>query len=606
MFNQELLNIYKEWLIINIMCGIFTLITKEGIFSKEKIENSFIKGRKRGPEFSSFKLITKKKHNIKDYNTNVYFGFHRLAINGLNENGEQPIEIDNIVLICNGEIYNYKKLFCEMNIIPKTTSDCEVIIHLYKRYGIEQTLKLLDGVFSFVIYDKNDNKMFYARDPYGVRPLFLVSYKEANEAPVIGIASELKMLIDLISLKDNITDKILEQVTPGSYGTIVLNCFNNFKIYKRNEKYNMLNFSKVTESIDLGYETKILGLIKENLINSVEKRVETTERPIACLLSGGLDSSLITSLVASKVYKMSKKQIETFTIGFEGSEDLKNARVVAEHLNTIHSEIIVKEQDFIDAIPEVIEKIESYDTTTIRASVGNYLVSKYISENSYAKVIFNGDGADELMGGYLYFHYCNDFIEFDKECRRLMNNIHYFDVLRSDRTISSNGLEPRTPFLDRSWVDFYFSIDAKLRCHTYNEKCEKYLVRKAFSNHKIHIYTNDEVYLNKVCLPKSIIWRTKEAFSDGVSSQSRSWYEIIQENMQNYSYDLNDCKKYTINTPETFEQLHYRKIFERLYPNCDSLIPYFWMPRFVDATDSSARTLNIYKNKITNNNDDVK
>jgi len=591
--------------LINIMCGIFTLITKEEFFSKEKIVNSFNKGRKRGPEFSSFKLITKQKHNIKHYNTDVYFGFHRLAINGLNENGHQPIEIDNIVLICNGEIYNYKKIFCEMNIIPKTSSDCEVIIHLYKRYGIEQTLKLLDGVFSFVIYDKNNNNMFYARDPYGVRPLFLVSYKERNEVSVIGIASELKMLIDLISLKDNISEKILEQVTPGSYGIIVLNCFNNFKIYKRNEKYNMLNFSKVTESIDLGYESKILGLIKENLINSVEKRVETTERPIACLLSGGLDSSLITSLVASKVYEISRKQIETFCIGFEGSEDLKNARIVAEHLNTIHHEIVVKESDFINAIPEVIEKIESYDTTTVRASVGNYLVSKYILENSNAKVIFNGDGADELMGGYLYFHYCNDFIEFDKECRRLMENIHYFDVLRSDRTISSNGLEARTPFLDRSWVDFYFSIDAKLRCHTYNEKCEKYLLRKAFSNHKIHIYSKDEIFLNKVCLPNSILWRTKEAFSDGVSKQSRSWYEIIQENLEQFSLDLNECEKYNINKPNTLEQLHYRKIFEEIYPNCDTIIPYFWMPRFVNATDSSARTLNIYQNQISKLNYNV-
>jgi len=410
------------------------------------------------------------------------------------------------------------------------------------------------------------------------------------------------MLNELVSTKENISEKIVEQVLPGSYGVIGLNLFNNFKLFKKDQKYNMLNFCKMTENIDSNYESIILDRIKYKLIESVEKRVETTERPIACLLSGGLDSSLITSLVASKLYEISRKQIETFCIGFEGSEDLKNARIVAEHLNTIHHEIVVKESDFINAIPEVIEKIESYDTTTVRASVGNYLVSKYISENSNAKVIFNGDGADELMGGYLYFHYCNDFIEFDKECRRLMENIHYFDVLRSDRTISSNGLEARTPFLDRSWVDFYFSIDAKLRCHTHNEKCEKYLVRKAFSNHKIHIYTKDEIFLNKVCLPNRILWRTKEAFSDGVSKQSRSWYEIIQENVEQFSLDLNDCEKYNINKPNTLEQLHYRQIFEEKYPNCDTIIPYFWMPRFVNATDSSARTLNIYQNKISKSN----
>ena len=588
------------------MCGIFTLIAEETVFSENTVNENFNKGRMRGPEFSSMNLIMKQKHSIQNIYSNVYFGFHRLAINGLNENGNQPIEIDDIILICNGEIYNYKSIFNELSIIPKTTSDCEVIIHLYKKYGIEQTLKILDGVFAFALYDKKNNFIYYARDPYGVRPLFFATYKESNKMPVIIFASELKMIVNLFNKTNTIgtnSENIIEQFTPGSYSVVGLNLFNQYKLYKKNEIYNILNFSKITEKIDLNYEALVLEKIKSKFIESVEKRVETTERPIACLLSGGLDSSLVTSLVANKVYEISNKQIETFSIGFEGSEDLKNARYVAEHLNTIHHEIIVQESDFINAIPEVIEKIESYDTTTVRASVGNYLVSKYISENSEAKVIFNGDGADELMGGYLYFHYCNDFIEFDKECRRLMENIHYFDVLRSDRTISSNGLEARTPFLDRSWVDFYFSIDAKLRCHTYNEKCEKYLIRKAFSNHRINIIKPLGIKSNTFCLPHNVLWRTKEAFSDGVSRQTRSWYEIIQENMDNYSYDLNDCENYSINVPQTLEQLHYRKIFEKSYPNCDSLIPYFWMPRFVDATDSSARTLNIYKNKISNIND---
>ena len=588
------------------MCGIFTLIAEETVFSEKIVNENFNKGRMRGPEFSSMNLIMKQKHSIQNIYSNVYFGFHRLAINGLNENGNQPIEIDDIILICNGEIYNYKSIFNELSIIPKTTSDCEVIIHLYKKYGIEQTLKILDGVFAFALYDKKNNFIYYARDPYGVRPLFFATYKETNKMPVIIFASELKMIVNLFNTNNTNgtnSENIIEQFTPGSYSVVGLNLFNQYKLYKKNEIYNILNFSKITEKIDLNYEALVLEKIKSKFIESVEKRVETTERPIACLLSGGLDSSLVTSLVANKVYEISNKQIETFSIGFEGSDDLKNARYVAEHLNTIHHEIIVQESDFINAIPEVIEKIESYDTTTVRASVGNYLVSKYISENSEAKVIFNGDGADELMGGYLYFHYCNDFIEFDKECRRLMENIHYFDVLRSDRTISSNGLEARTPFLDRSWVDFYFSIDAKLRCHTYNEKCEKYLIRKAFSNHRINIIGEQDKRTNIFCLPHNVLWRTKEAFSDGVSKQTRSWYEIIQENMANYSYDLNDCEKYSINVPQTLEQLHYRKIFENLYPNCDTLIPYFWMPRFVDATDSSARTLNIYKNKISKLND---
>ena len=176
---------------------------------------------------------------------------------------------------------------------------------------------------------------------------------------------------------------------------------------------------------------------------------------------------------------------------------------------------------FFNAIPEVIKNIESYDTTTVRASVGNYLIGKYIKENSDCKVIFNGDGADELMGGYLYFKQSPNEYEFDKETRRLLNDIHIFDVLRSDRCISVHGLEPRTPFLDRQWVEFYLSIDRNLRYNTTKNNCEKYLIRKTFD------------LLEPELLPNEVLWRTKEAFSDGVSSLNKSWFEIIQEKINN-------------------------------------------------------------------------
>jgi asparagine synthase (glutamine-hydrolysing) len=188
-----------------------------------------------------------------------------------------------------------------------------------------------------------------------------------------------------------------------------------------------------------------------------------------------LDSSLITALVnqINKQENGPDKKLETYSIGLEGSEDLKYARIVSDYLGTNHTEILLTEQDFIDAIPEVIYTIESYDTTTVRASIGNYLLGKYISKNSDAKVIFNGDGSDELCGGYLYMHKAPNQLEFDYECRRLLNNIYAFDVLRSDKCISSHGLEPRTPFLDRSWVQFYLSIDPKLRFHPGEKQCEK-------------------------------------------------------------------------------------------------------------------------------------
>ena len=278
--------------------------------------------------------------------------------------------------------------------------------------------------------------------------------------------------------------------------------------------------------------------------------------------------------------KNNLSQLETYSIGLKGSEDLKYARKVATFLDTKHHEIIVSEQNFLDAIPKVIKEIESYDTTTIRASVGNYLVAKYIKENSDAKVIFNGDGSDEVTGGYLYFHKSPDSIEFDKECKRLLDQIHYFDVLRSDRCISSHGLEARTPFLDKIFVSTYLSIPLILRNHVINNKCEKFLLRESF----------------KGFLPNEVLYRTKEAFSDGVSKQSRSWYEIIQEHTETINIDRN--KNYIHNPPQTKEQIYYREIFEKEYPNCEKVIPYFWMPKFVDATDSSARTLDIYNNNL--------
>jgi len=319
----------------------------------------------------------------------------------------------------------------------------------------------------------------------------------------------------------------------------------------------------------------IFGIIYQTLYSAVKKRVVTTERPIACLLSGGLDSSTIAAMVKKCLPK--DTVLETYSIGLEGSTDLVYAQLVADHIGSKHTSIILTENEFFESIPNVIEAIESYDTTTVRASVGNYLIGKHIATNSDAKVIFNGDGSDELTGGYIYFNKCPNEVEFDRECKRLLNDIHLFDVLRSDKCISSHGLEPRTPFLDRSFVQVYLSIPEAIRCQKVNNKEEKFLLRSAIS------------CIDPGLLPNEIIWRRKEAFSDGVSSLEKQWYKTIQDKIRTNVKDFTDVYKHL--PPETNEQIYYRNIFDYYYPHCDEIVPYLWMPKYVNATDPSARTI---------------
>lgn len=552
------------------MCGIFALINQFN-YDASYINAQFEKGKGRGPEFSSLSSVGKY----------IIFGFHRLAINGLNVLSNQPLMNKNgtIILICNGEIYNYKELYKLINVTPNTQSDCEVILHLYEKYGIEHTLQMLDGVFSFVLLDNRINqesgeKIYVARDPYGVRPLYSV----VCDDKYYGFASEAKMLSEFSG-----KTRTFSHFPPGHFAEFSMpNRAISEWTHINTTKYHTNGFNScISKEIP---DTVILENIRQYLTDAVYKRCCTTQRPIACLLSGGLDSSLIAALVSKYHKDHNLPPIETYSIGLVGSEDLKYARLVADYLGTKHKEVILTEQDFINAVPTVIQSIESYDTTTVRASIGNWLLGKYISQHSQAKVIFNGDGSDELCGGYLYMGACPDPVEYDKECRRLLKDIHAFDVLRSDKSISSHGLEPRTPFLDRSWVQYYLSILPQVRCHnilknTFNNAVpEKYLLRLAFDKEEI--------------LPQEVLWRRKEAFSDGVSGTARSLYEIMREHSETIS--LNDTVEYTHNPPKTSEQRWYRHIFEQTYSGLGNLVPYFWMPKYVEANDASARTLELY------------
>ena len=581
------------------MCGIFALLNNNASapVSTSTIEESFYAMKPRGPEYSA----------LVKYDSRTTLGFHRLAINGLDKGSHQPFDVDGVRLVCNGEIYNYKQLYEMMDKVkPQTHSDCEVIIHLYKRYGIEQCLRMLDGYFAFILIDGAE--IYVARDGFGVRPLFVAEAERVDmfaddysavacySPKFYAFASELKGIASLFG-GVNVKIQRMEQFAPGTYSRFVLADVDKPSL--RNVVYNHARDEYETpmywECVEKEKAWRVVGGnaicesfnvidawtdIRMAFSKAVKKRVETSERKIACLLSGGLDSSIVTALVAKCWRELGHTdKIETYSIGFADSEDLKYARLVAEYVGTDHHEIVVTEKEFLDAIPEVIHAIESYDTTTVRASVGNYLVSKYISENSDAKVIFNGDGSDEVMGGYLYMGLAGDAIEFDRECVRLLKNIHYFDVLRSDRCIAANGLEARTPFLDAAFVHTYLSISANYRFHKRIGKQEKYMFRTAFAAEGL--------------LPTEVLWRKKEAFSDGVSKHSRSWYQIIQEHVE--TLDVNVSRRYGHNQPTTREQHYYRAIFDKYYPNCAHVIPYFWMPKYVAATDASARTLDVYK-----------
>ena len=546
-------------------------------------ENAFVLGKSRGPEFSSFTHVSQQ----------TFFGFHRLAINGLNVASHQPIRYNNMSLICNGEIYNYQTLYDEMNITPNTQSDCEIILHLYERYGMKQTLHLLDGVFAFSLCDyRNPDEIqcYHARDPYGVRPLYYMLSTQKTDRILYATASEIKVLHKLGQRPDTI-----RWFTPGTYTQMkLIKSRQLWSFVEINRSYSELPFIRSLTYSDSDREIA-LTQIREIFINAVSKRVLTTDRPIACLLSGGLDSSLVAALVQRILGP--NKQVETYSIGLEGSEDLARAQEVADYIGSNHKSVVVDELTFLNAIPEVVRITETYDTTTIRASVGNYLVSKYILANSDAKVIFNGDGADELMGGYLYFHSCPDAYEFDKECRRLMKSIYRYDVLRSDKCISSNGLEPRTPFLDRGWVQYYLGLPPALRFHPGDGKMEKNLIREAFSVDLVHSSSTTNEPASRPILPEHILWRTKEAFSDGVSVQTRSWHEIIQEHVCLIDNLANiRVPSYLRTHGQTIgdEQKYYYSLFYSYYPGCGSLLTDYWMPRYLDTNDASARTLTTY------------
>ncbi len=520
------------------MCSIIGLSKCDDF---EEIKKSFEKSNSRGPDGTSY------------YNANsALLGFKRLAIMGLNEFGMQPFSYDDKVLVCNGEIYGFRDIKIELlkkGYSFKSDSDCEILLPLFKEFGFEMFSKL-DAEFALIIYDKKEDKIIAARDPLGIRPLY---YGKSKSNDTYIFASEPKILVDLV-----------EDIFPFPPG-----------YYFDGEKFIQYSFitdveSKHTRMRDV--EKNIHSL----LVEGVRKRLDS-DAPIGFLLSGGLDSSLVCSIAT----KILKKPIETFAIGMEKDAiDLKYAKEVADYLKTNHHEVIITRDDVISSLEEVIYNLATYDITTIRASVGMYLLCKYIHENTDIKVLLTGEISDELFG-YKYTDYAPNPEEFQKESKKRIDEIHMYDVLRADRCISSNSLEARVPFGDLAFVKYVMKIDPKIKMNRYNKG--KYLLRKAFEGDY---------------LPKDILYREKAAFSDAVG---HSLVEDIKEFAEDYytdeEFEINR-KKYTFAQPFTKESLMYREIFEKYYPGQAHMIKDFWMPnkswKGCDVDDPSARFLKNY------------
>jgi asparagine synthase (glutamine-hydrolysing) len=566
------------------MCGISALlqVVKNVVKndSKKYHANTFKdhldKLRSRGPD--DIRMM-----NIKHDNLELFMGFSRLSINDLSERGMQPMtdETEGIILICNGEIYNHEDLKRTYKLETKSGSDCEVVLRLYEKLNgkIEEMIQLIDGEFAFVLYDKIKRTLYASRDRYGVRPLYMCyDQMPKKESKIISFTSELKACTYL---------PFGEHVRPGVIVKICMESESSDTVCMEEIMYHSVNDIRVderlTEEKEEEREVRYMIAVREALSRAVEKRVRTSERKVCCLLSGGLDSSLVAALTSQYMRKIgSKEPLETFSIGLKGSPDLEYAKVVARHIQSKHYSIELSESDFLGAIEETIRIIESYDTTTVRASVGNYLVSKYIKEHTDNKVVLCGDYSDEVCGGYKYFNNAPSAEAFDEECRRLVSDIHYFDSLRSDRSISSQGLEVRSPFSDPEFVDCYLSIPPYFRTIS-PTRMEKYLLRKSFEKDCI--------------LPSNVLWRRKEAFSDGVSDKSRSWHVIIKEHVNRMISDdeyEEYCEQPNLhNRPRMKESYYYRKIFERYYGQYVNIVPYYWLPKWCSEglNDPSAREL---------------
>jgi asparagine synthase (glutamine-hydrolysing) len=569
------------------MCGIWLYIQEFNPLNHNEINKSSNEITKRGPDRTISKYY-------RYYNDEIFLTFHRLAIMDLSPLGDQPFTLKNelgeeIILMCNGEIYGYKNLIKDFHLEDemKSESDCEILIHLYNKLGISGLYNILSrrddvsGEFAIIIlhFKADQLQVHYLRDFCGKRPLYYAEYNNQSDYDYMSTDfNGLSLTSQLCGIPFINNAKDVNQIKGSTYGTYII---------KPNTPIcNILNVTETLEGIPITIydEQEALDKIYNTFMRIVEDQM-VSDREVAFMTSGGLDSSACACIGA---YILKQKgldsKIKTICIGMEGGTDEKYARLVAEHIKSEHMHILCTEEEFIEcAENDITQIIESYDITTNRASVPQYISAKKISELTNCKVVIVGDYADEVCGGYNETKYAPTVEDFANRIHELTEEIIYFDGQRVDRCVAGCGLEARLPFGDHRFIRLYLSIDPKLRQP--KNGCEKYLFRKAFDG--------------KGIIPQEVLWRPKEAFSDGVSAVKRSWYQIVLDYFDK-KYTEEDLEKaktlYKINTPYTKESLHYRtKFVEKYTDNVASVIPRFWLPKWGNVKEPSARVLDVYK-----------
>jgi len=570
------------------MCGIFAIFSSslpEADLRRELITCSS-RLRHRGPDWSGYKVIEKDSDKPCAHG----IAHERLAIIDP-ESGSQPLTSHDeaIIVAANGEIYNYKELYASLTkeYTPKTGSDCEVIIPLYYEFGASvEFVKKLRGMFSFILYDRHNDSYLIARDHMGKTPLYIGWGNDGS----IYVGSEMKSLIGECTKFQNFP--------PGH-----IYCSKGPKAGEFQRWYEPNWAPEMKPGVPLPKEKFQADTLRHAFENAVIRRM-MSDVPWGVLLSGGLDSSLVAAICARNIGRRSKSfpKLHSFTIGLEGSPDLKAAQTVADFLGTIHHAYTYTMQEGADAVRDVIRALETYDVTTIRASTPMYLMSRKIKAMGI-KMVLSGEGADEVFGGYLYFHKAPNAQEFMDETIDKLSRLHMYDCLRCNKAMSAWGVEPRCPFLDADFLDVAMNLDPEEKMirtgpniPEKNRRIEKYVMRKAFD-------TPDDPYL-----PHDILWRQKEQFSDGVGY---GWVDHLKEIAENEISDqmfASAKNRFPHNTPTTKEGYRYRMIFEENFPGeaaertvpggksiaCSTERAMAWDASFASRADPSGRAAGVH------------